>query len=395
MTVQIKCLGIYFNFRKCSIFLPESLEFRADLNNVSSIFHDLIAMSQLVSECIMVDELCFYFNCVTFSRWIDIKNLQKILKLKVRVKNPKTNEYEIKNWPLPIKPRDKNPLDIIKALPADSKDFTEDILIKAYDELSKSPISEEALMHGNFDELIDATERILPKLSVSQNVHIFKQTAEAEIPMYDELTEMIVKSLLPRITHLTIDEIFDVNDALHRYYIIELKISKLFKTLHVRASGIFKLKVYDFLHERQCYEKLIQMMIYLDNNPSFIKSVDTTSLSEQLLLMDDHEFHDSHIEHIILTLNKFPKLDTQSQQLLQKMYRNWCSIEHNIESVHKFLEQLFVEKKPNTDSSSHPDPLFIQRCTEIAIGMETLSDRFKVLHRFNDLVCIKHSPIEI
>lgn len=341
----------------------------------------------------MVNELWLYFKCVAFFLWVDTRKLHQILQLKVRRKNPLTKEYEIRISPFPIQSQDKNPLDIIKALPANSKDYTEDILIKAYDELSNRPISKEALLDGNFDEFIDATERILPTLSVSQNVQIFKQTADAEIPMYDELTEIIVKILLPRINHLTVDEIFEVDDTLCRYYIVEWKISKLFKILHVRASGIFKSKVNDFLLKCPCYEKLMRMMIYIYNNPSMIKSFDTTKLLEQLLLMDDHKFQHKHIEHIIVTLYK---IDTQSHQVLKKMYRNWCNTQHNIESVHNFLKQLIFARGSNRgDIPFYSDPLFIQRCTEIAIEKKTLSECFKVLHRFNNLVCIKHSHVKI
>ncbi|XP_055313003.1 uncharacterized protein LOC129574678 isoform X2 [Sitodiplosis mosellana] len=312
---------------------------------------------------------------------------------KPRRKKTPTKEYKFDFKAKCVRPaRDRGrSLEIIKALPADSKDITEEMLIETYDKLSAGPINDEALLHANFDTFIDATECILLKLSVSQVLHIFKQTARAQIPMFDELNEIIVKDILVKkdllrhITFITVDDIIDVDFALRKYYAREWKISKLFEEFRQATRAAFVAKVNEELVENLSHKKLMRIMRYLGNNRSLVQYVDTSSLSKQLLLEDDQEFQDSDVVFTIVTLARFPKLDEHSKQLLTKMYRIWCGNEQDIESVKGILKLLCTKKPENTDLSHFHDPLFFQRCTQIAIEKKDMRSAFAVLDAYNEL----------
>lgn len=281
-------------------------------------------------------------------------------------------------------------LEIIKALPAESEDFTAESLIEVYDKLSIGPISDAALLHENFDTFIDATESILPQLSASQCAHIFKQTARAQIPMFDELTQTIANHLLRCITFITVDEIIDVDFALRKYYVIEWRMSKVFERIRQATRAAFVVRVNDELVERQNYTKLIRIMRYLSNNPSLVKNVDTASLSEQLLLTDDYEFQPNDVICTIVTLNRFPKHDEHSKQLLTKVFCMWCGNAQHIDDVKEIFELLITKQLKNDRSFSIDDKLFVQRCNQIVIEKNDMRSAFDVLDMMNELAQKSH-----
>lgn len=277
-------------------------------------------------------------------------------------------------------------LKIIESISSDPNDISEHDLLKIFGRLSAGIISDDALLHENFNTLIDATKLILPKLSVSQNVNIFTQLCEAQIPMFDELSEIVVNALLRRISHITVDDIISVDFSIRKYYAREWKLSKSFETLRQATRTAFIVKANNELVEDQTYDKLIRMMRYLSNNQSLVKNVDTMSLAEQLLLKEDCEFELNDVVCVIVTLARFLKPNNQSKQLLSKMFRIWCSRTESIADVKSILQLLTTKKLEDIDLNSFNDPLFIRHCSNYAIQQKDVRSGFEILDGFNEMV---------
>lgn len=333
----------------------------------------------------------------SFSVWIDRKVGALLNQIFDREQQQKKSQQLDYNFTFGERIRRKarsgrRSIEIIKALPADSKSYTAQSLIDVYDRLSVEPISDEALVHVNFDGFIDGTEFILPKLSTSQIVHIFKQTARAYIPMFDELTETIANTLLLRIQHkpeITIDEIIDVDFALRKYYARDYRLSRLFEMLRLSTCIVFTEYLEEELIERQDYKKLMRIIRYLSNNPILMESIDTR-LFDQLLLEDDHQFEPNDVVCTIVTLARLPKLHEPAKQLLTKMYRIWCSNTDHIDDVKKILKLLATKTIYKSELPFHfRDALFIQHCTDITIEYNDMRTAFDVLGGMIELVCIK------
>lgn len=282
-------------------------------------------------------------------------------------------------------------LKMIETLPCNPSEFNGDILIRTFDELGIAAISDDALLHENFNTLTDATKLILPKLTVAQIVHIFNRVCCAQVPMFDELTEFIVNTLLRRVTIMTIDDINDVDHSLRIYYKREMKVSVLFDTLRQAMRISFVVKVNNELIGSQNYKRLMRIVQYLSNNQSLVKNVDTKSLSEQLLLEEDHEFQLNDVICIIVSMARYPRLDEYSRQLLAKMFKIWCCNTDDIVDVQKILELLATKKLKHNDLASFQDSLFISHCSKLTIihcvNKKDFRLGFDVLNRFNDLVC--------
>lgn len=278
-------------------------------------------------------------------------------------------------------------LKIIESLPLDATLFGERELIDVFVKLSSEPIGDDALLHDNFNTFTEATRLILPKLSATQNAQIFSQICRAEIPMFDELTEFVAETLLQRITCLTVDDIIDVETSLRNYYARDWKISKLFETLRQATRTAFIVKMNSERLENQSYEKLMRIIRYLSNNKSLVKNVDTTSLAEQLLAKDDHEFQLNDSVCVIVTLARFPQLNEHDKQLLTKMFRIWCSNATDKTDVRAILELLVSKKLQDIDLTPFQNHAFVQLCAKHAMEHRDIRSTSGVLYGFNEMVC--------
>lgn len=293
-----------------------------------------------------------------------------------------------------------NPLIIIAAMPDDPKDLTTNDLIAIFENLSKEPISDEALLHANFDTLIDATKLILPQLSASQNAWIFNQIAQAEIPMFDELTEIVTDNLMKNVYHLSPDEMIDVDFALRKYYAKEKKISGKLELLRKTARNAFPLRLNLNLLEDTSYKQLMKIVRYLSNNSSLIANErdernyefdtlekhDLDMLISKILWLDDHVFQMNDVVCVIVTLSRFPKLNEKSEKLLEKMFRIWCKSAKNFDDVDKILNLLVERGRLRYDSKLFSNPLFIEQCAQHTIKNNKLSDTLSILEAFIRLV---------
>lgn len=267
----------------------------------------------------------------------------------------------------------------------DPNAITEHDLCSIFKQLSVGVISDEAFLHENFNTLTEATKNLLPKLSVTQIVEIFSQITRAKIPMFDELSEIIVNTLLQRISLITVDEIISVDKTVRDHYNREFKLSRVFETMRQATRASFIVKANNELVNNQSYDKLIRMMRYLSNNPSLAKNVDTMSLSKQLLLTDDNEFQFEDVICVIVTLARFPKLDEHTKQLLTKMFRIWCS-NTSLWDIKALLRLLQTKKLKGIELAPFNDPQFIQHCSKAAIQRNDITSGFDILHGLNDLV---------
>lgn len=310
-----------------------------------------------------------------------------------RRKNPLQNEEYGFNFNIgKIKPAvdGGRSLKVIEALPCISSEFDNETLIETFCKLGVAPISDDALIHEKFNTLIEATKLILPQLTVEQNVQIFSEICRAEIPMFDELTEFIVDTLLRRVACMTIGDIIVTDYSLRSYYAREMKVGKLFETLRQATRAAFIVKVNNRLVDSQGYEKLMQIVRYLSNNQSLVKNIDIRSLSEQLFLAEDQQFRLNDVTCVIISFARVPTEDLPeySRQLLSKMFRIWCQRTNNFEDVKKILELLVTKKSKDNDSSLLQDGEFISHCSKLTIDKNELRNAFIVMNLFNDLVCI-------
>lgn len=296
-------------------------------------------------------------------------------------------EYDYSSNVKPTKPPDNGrSLTIIEAISPDPNAINEQDLLNIFEKLSTGIISDDALEHENFSILIDASKLHLPKFSVSQNVRIFTQICEAQIPMFDELSEIVADALLRCISFITVDDIISLDFSLRKYHARESKLSKSFETVRQATRTSFIVKANNELVENQSYDKLIRMMRYLSNNQSLVKNVDTTSLAEQLLLKEENEFQQNDVVCVIVTLARFQKLDEHTKQLLTKMFRIWCKHAKSLEDIKSMLKLLTTNKLKDIDLTSFNDPLFIQHCSKYAIQQRNVKSGFEILDSFNEMV---------
>lgn len=329
------------------------------------------------------------FILINSIRLLYIEFLDKILSSIKTRKQRAIEEYERKYLPPKKMSLDNGQsLKIIESLPSNPLDITKEKLLDAYDKLAQAPISDDALLHDNFNTFIDATKIMLISPNATSIVRIFNQICRAEIPMFDELSEMVANALLRRSDFMTMDEIISVDFSLRKYYAREGKLSKLFETLRQATRLGFSVQAKTFHLNQQPYARLIRIMRYLSNNQSLMRDIDIVSLSEQLLLKEDAEFQLNDTVCVIGTLSQQPKLDEHSKQLLIKMFRIWCSSAKNSKDVRAIIWPLFIRRHFNLDLTTFNDPSFVKHCTKLVIEAEDITLGFEILKPFNNLVCM-------
>lgn len=293
-----------------------------------------------------------------------------------KVENFTFSEFNLKSTD------DGRSLKILESLTLDVQNPDKQQIVDVFERLSAGPISADALLHHNFGPLIDATKLILPKLNGAQNVQVFKCICQAEIPMFDELTENIVKSLLSQINSLTIEEITEVDFTLRKYYVREGKLSKLFAALCADSRSFFILRLRDELNTDLSTSKLMQITRYLSNNRTITESVDTELLSKQFLSKPDDEFSQNDAVCTIAMLGQFKKPAEGIDKLNYKMNRVFTSHATKIDQV-KALLYLLVRKDR---MELYNDPEFIRHCSKLAIEQGDTRSIFDTLKLLNKLV---------
>lgn len=281
-------------------------------------------------------------------------------------------------------------LKIVQALPSDPQEFNEEIFIEFFDKLSLAPISEEALIHENCMALIDASRLILPKLSYSQIVNIFNQISRAEIPMFDEIAKVVVNALSDRYSEASVHDIVDIDFSVRRYY-AKGPLSRLFAFLSKIVQSEFVYKVNKAIAQGPSSSQLMRIMRYLSNNLSVGALVDKSILSNQLLLIADHEFRLHDAVCVIVTYSTFTEFDEHSKQLISKMYRIWCNEANTDENARYILSLLSTKKSDHCDLSIFHNTPFIQHCAKLACNKNDIISAFIVLQRFNELVSFNQS----
>lgn len=277
-------------------------------------------------------------------------------------------------------------LEIVKALPVDPQLFSECDLIDAFAKLSTGPISDEALLHNNFNSLADAARLIAPQLSATQIVHIFSLMCRAVIPMFDELTVFIVHDLLQRSSFMTIDDIIKVDSTLRTYYKRQYKLSQLCEELRQVTQTAFIVRVNDALSTEMDYKILMKIMGYLSNNRSLVKNIDFHRLAEQLLRIDDHHFEFHDVVCTIVTLARVPQLEQQSKQLLSKLFWIWSTNVKDIDDVQDILNLLRTKKLDGIDLTPFQNAIFIDQCVKLATECRCLGTVINILNEFVKLV---------
>lgn len=315
--------------------------------------------------------------------------LDAILSRKRRWKNVYTRDCDF-NLDMQIsKPFDNGrSLKIIESIASDPNEIGVQDFVDVFEKLGAGIISDNALVHENFNVLIEASKLLLPKLTVTQNVQIFSQICQAEIPMFDELSETVAKALLEQIRLMSVDEIIRLDYSIRKYYARERKLSKLFEEMRQAARTSFIVKSNNELVDNQSYDKLIRMMKYLSNNQSLIRNMDTMSLCAQLMLKDDWEFNKNDVVCVIITLARFSQLNEDSKELLKKMFRIWCFNEtKTINDVLGILKLLLDKKLYGIDLTPFHNATFVEHCVQHAIEQSDLNSSFTVLDKFNEMVC--------
>lgn len=274
---------------------------------------------------------------------------------------------------------------MIQALPANEAMLTKNNINEIYTILSaKSPINPRVLAHDRFMNLIRSTKIVLPKLSVQENTDILKKIIGAEVPMEDELCEVVVKALLPRISLISIDDIIALDFLLRKTWGID-NLSTSFETLRLTMRTIFALKASDKLNEKLSYEQLMKMVRYLSNNTSISNTFGLERLAAQLLLIDDGMFQHKDVICVIVTLARCMKLDADSEQLLTKMYRVWCKNANSAVHVIDLLKLIVEKKRENIELTPFNDEEFVDYCVRIT-KFGNIENCFEVLDNFNELV---------
>lgn len=300
-------------------------------------------------------------------------------------------EYEQKYLPPKMTFDNGRSLKIIESLPSNPLDISKEKLLDVYEKLAQEPISDDALLHDNFNTFIDATKMVLLSPNASSMVHIFNQICRAEIPMFDELSETVATALLRRSASMTVDDIISVDFSLRKYYEREGKLSMLFETLRQATRLAFSAQAKNVHMDKQMdHHRLISILKYLSNNGSLMHDVDIMSLSEQLLLPGDDEFELNEAVCVIVTLSQFPILNEHSKDLLTKMFRIWCSNAKDIRDIHVILKPLFRRKHDVFDLTKFSGPSFVKHCSKLAIESKDVTEYWGwvTLIDFNNLVCM-------
>lgn len=308
-----------------------------------------------------------------------------------RKMNP--DDYEYDNHRYFVKP-DQNKtekewsMEIIKLVPSTVEELSVSKMLDIFEKLSIVRISDDVLMHENFNTLIDSVKLNESSLSVRQFVNIFMHIGNAEVPMFDELNEFIVDILLQRFESFTVDDIIDIDFVIRKHYVKEFQLSKLFEDLRQKTRELFADKANKELSQVQTYNKLMRMLKYLGNNRSLMKDVFTTRLIELLLLVDDNEFSKTDAAFMIVTLARLPALDDSSKRLLAKAFRIWCTKAKDTDDVKSILKLIIEKKLDGIDLSPFQNDAFIKHCTNLAIEYANVPTAVDILKNFNEMVCI-------
>lgn len=279
-------------------------------------------------------------------------------------------------------------MEIIKLVPSTVEELSVSKMLDIFEKLSIVRISDDVLLHENFNTLIDSVKLNESSLSVRQFVNIFMQICNAEVPMFDELNEFIVNILLQRFESFTVDDIIDVDFVIRKYYVREFQLSKLFEELRQMTRASFADKANKELSQVQSYAKLMRMLKYLGNNRSLMKGIYTTRLIELLLLEDDNEFSKNDAAFVIVTLARLPILNDSSKLLLAKAFRIWCQSANDTDDVKSILKLLVAKKLDGIDLSPFRCEAFIKHCTKLAVEFANISTAIDILDSFNEMVCI-------
>lgn len=278
-------------------------------------------------------------------------------------------------------------MQIIKLVPSRVEELSVSNMLDIFEKLSVVRISDDVLLHENFNTLIDSVKLNESSLSARQFVDIFMHICNAEVPMFDELTEIIVNILLQRIDSFTVDDIIDVDFAIRKYYAREIQLSKLIEKLRQSTRSLFTAKANKELNQSQTYDKLMRMLKYLGNNRSLMKDVHTIRLIELLLLEDDNDFSKNDAAFVIVTLARLPVLNDSSKLLLAKVFRVWCNRANDTDDVKTILKLLVGKKLDGIDLSPFNNAAFIQHCTKLAIEYDNVTTAIDILENFNEMVC--------
>lgn len=279
-------------------------------------------------------------------------------------------------------------MDIIKLVPSTVEELSVSKMLDIFEKLSIAQISDDALLHENFNTLIDSVKLNESSLSVRQFVDIFMHICNAEVPMFDELNEFIVNILLQRIESFTVDDIIDVDLVVRKYYAREFLLSKLFEQLRQTTRALFADKANKELSQVQTYDKLMRMLKYLGNNRSLMKGVYTTRLIELLLLENDTEISKDDAAFVIVTFARLPTLNDSSKLLLAKAFRICCNRVKDTDDIRTILELLVDKKLDGIDLTPFKNDAFIHHCTKLAIQYANIKTAVDILHSFNQMVCI-------
>lgn len=344
-----------------------------------------------------------HFNCVSIYLWLSERPIINVLsrrtKLPSRIRR-KTNPDDYENdqefdyhryfvKPGQNKTEKEWSMEIIKSVPSTVEELSVSKMLDIFEKLSIVRISDDVLLHENFNTLIDSVKLNESSLSVRQFVNIFLHICNAEVPMFDELNEFIVDILIQRFESFTLDDIIDVDFAIRKHYGREFQLSQLFEELRQKTREQFADKANKELNQVQPYDKLIRMLKYLGNNRSLMRDVCTTRLIERLLLEDDNQFSKNDAAFVIVTLARLPTpLNDSLKRLLVKAFRIWCNKANDTDDVKSILKLLIDKKLDRIDLSPFQNDAFIKRCTNLAIEYANVTTAVDILNIFNKMVGI-------
>lgn len=327
-----------------------------------------------------------FLMCVFLCLDTRAKTMKDIIESEYQQKRRNENRYFDIRQPKPATDGGRS-LEVVAALPSDAKEFNEEILINSFEKLSLAPISEDALLHENFDALIEASKLILPNLSLGETMKIFKQIYRAEVPSSDELSEVVVVNLSSRIECLTIDQLNAVDVLIRKYY-ERGPLRVYFKTLHQNLELQFVDKWDTQIDDIHCKKKLMRIIRYISNHQKITEQLNPESLSNRLLLRYDSEFEVNDVIGVIVTYARFTlPLGEATQLLINKMYRIFCKKADTVGEVRELLRFLDINKSVACELTPFTNEEFIQHCTTLASDRNDVKSAFDVLYYFNGLVC--------
>lgn len=281
--------------------------------------------------------------------------------------------------------------DVIVMVPSKPEELSISEMIQIFEKLSLYKISDDTLVHEKFNTLIDSVRFHEKFLNLKQLVKIFKCICEAEVPMYDDLTEFIVKTLLLRMRFLTVDDIIDVDFTIRKFYAREFRLSKLLETLRQETRASFIDEANDELIEQQnSHRKSMRLLKYLSNNQTLMQNIDTTKLFKNLLSTNDDEFPKSDATYVIVSFSRFRSLNDSAKQLLTKAFGIWCNNAEDTDDIRAILKLLIAKKLNGINLLPFQNVAFIERCTKLTIEYGDIATALDVLDGFNKMVCINH-----